>query len=193
MHRWTKLNLFHKFHQSTQLVLNHHHQTINMTYLINWSNHLTGRTWLIRMITLITTILISTSIILEIMHKLAKLPQLFCRLIHISQQDLSHHQRTGNMMYHIKCWSQSFKKIEMATMTSLICIRLASISIHWVSMSRSTDKFLLKRDHMKTATQMILTLLLTLTQMMSMIPRITIKNLLRHRWHHRRIILKLSK
>ena len=92
-----------RLHLSIQLDLNHHLQIGNTMYHISSSNHLTGRTWLIRMITLIITTLISTSIILEIMHKC---PILSCRSTLFIQLVLNHHLRIGNMTYLIKCWNQ---------------------------------------------------------------------------------------
>lgn len=143
-----------------------------------------------RMITLIIIILTNTWIILEIMYKLVL--KLSCRLIQWSQQDLSHHQRTGNTMCHTKCWNQSSKRTEMVTTISSIITLQASMAILLVSTCKSMDKRLIKRNqnHMNIVT-LTLTLLLNLTLMTSMMPRI--KNNLRHRWHLRRIKLKLSK
>lgn len=82
----------------------------------------------------------------------------------------------------------------MGTMISLICIIQESTCIHWESTSRLMDKINLKRNHTSIVTQMTLNLRMNLIQMtpiMRKIPRRT--NLLRLRWRHKRITLKLSK
>ena len=137
MHRSTKLSLFHKFHLNTQLVLSLHLPIGNMMYHINSSNHLTGRTWLIRMITLIITTLISTSIILEITLRRTKL---YLRSTLLIQLVLNHLPKTGNTMFHTKWRSHSSKKIEMDSMTWEMFTILINISIHLVNMPKLVIK-----------------------------------------------------
>jgi len=119
------------------------------------------------MISLTSTTLTSIYILLVSTHKLLiklqmriKIPSnLWLRLIQFIQQVLSHLQKTGSMMFHIKCWSQSFKKIEMALMISLTSTTLTSIYILSVNMPKLEIKkwhrTLIRKSHWLRLTQCI--------------------------------------
>lgn len=82
----------------------------------------------------------------------------------------------------------------MGTMISLICIIQENTCTHWESMSRLMDKINLKGNHTSIVIQMTRNLRtnpIPMTPIMRKIPRRT--NLLRLRWPHKRITLKLSK
>ena len=109
---------FLKLIHPLQLVLSLHLPIINMMFHTRWNIHWIVRIKLMKMIFFIITIQIKTWIILETMHKAMNLS---LRLTHIAQLVLSHHQRTINMMFLIKCLNHWSMRTKMTSMILETC------------------------------------------------------------------------
>ena len=135
--------------QWAQLVSSHHQRIGNMMFHTRCWSHLSKKTEMDSTILETFTIQTSINIPLESMLKLETklclkrstiLNNLWPKSIQWAQQVSSHHQRIGNMMFHTKCWNQSFRKIEMDLMTSLMSTTQINISIRLENMLKLETK-----------------------------------------------------
>ena len=142
-------NQWHRSIQWAQLDLSHHQKTGSMMFHTKCWSHLSKKTEMDSTISETSTIQTSISIPLVNTHKLETKPWLkkqmwpnnqWLRLIQWAQLVSSHHQRIGNMMFHTKCWNQSFRKIEMDLMTSLMSTTQINISIRLENMLKLETK-----------------------------------------------------
>ena len=142
-------NQWHRSIQWAQLDLSHHQKTGSMMFHTKCWSHLSKKTEMDSTILETFTIQTSINIPLESMLKLETkqclkrstiLNNLWLKSIQWAQQVSSHHQRIGNMMFHTKCWNQSFRKIEMDLMTSLMSTTQINISIRLENMLKLETK-----------------------------------------------------